>query len=296
MAGGLFRSFFPRRTPPPPEVEQALTELAQLAQARPALHGPIAFLSAVLPELYRETPGEKAPPLTGQQGSAKLAGEVPLLRGETWQPDEAAFRRRWRRVAAALEQPQPGEAARSLSDALRAGGLDPGELVRDVLAGRPGQIHARAEALGLDAGLVATALRLALFPAFSHVNAALAPLRASHPWEQGYCPTCGSWPLLGEFRGLEQTRFLRCGLCAAEWEFARLRCPFCGARDHERLGYLAVDREDTRYRAATCDACRGYVKLVATLAALAGPRLLVADVATLHLDLVAAEHGYGPPG
>jgi FdhE protein len=277
-------------------VEQALSELAQLVQARPVLEGPIAFLRVVLPALYRETPHEKAPPLTGQHASAKLAGGVPLLQGETWQPDEAAFRRRWRHVAAALELREPGAAAQSLADALRSGALDPGELVRDVLAGRPGQIHTRSEALGLDPGLVATALRLALFPALSHVHAALAPIRASHRWDQGYCPTCGSWPLLGEFRSLEQVRLLRCGLCAAEWEFARLRCPFCGTRDHEVLGYLAVDGEDTRYRAATCDACRGYVKMVATLAALTGPGLLVADVATLHLDLVAAEHGYGPPG
>jgi hypothetical protein len=46
----------------------------------------------------------------------------------------------------------------------------------------------------------------------------------------------------------------------------------------------------------TCDACRGYVKMVATLAPLNAPRLLAADTATLHLDLAAAERGLGPPG
>jgi FdhE protein len=100
------------------------------------------------------------------------------------------------------------------------------------------------------------------------------------------------WPLLGEFRGLEQTRVLRCALCAAGWEFARLRCPFCDNRDHNQLGYLHAEAEQERCRAATCDPCRGYVKMVATLDTLSMPRLLVADVATLHLDLAAAEHGY----
>src|SRR5262249_48658671 len=101
-----------------------------------------------------------------------------------------------------------------------------------------------------------------------------------------------SWPLLAELRGLEQLRFLRCGLCGTEWEYPRLQCPFCGTRDHQVLGYFHMEGEEAKYRAATCDACRGYVKTVSTLAALSGARLLVADLATLHLDLAAADRGY----
>jgi FdhE protein len=121
---------------------------------------------------------------------------------------------------------------------------------------------------------------------------ALAPLRQGIHWEQGFCPTCGSWPLLGEFRGLEQRRFLRCGLCATAWEFPRLLCPFCGERDHQQLGYLHAEGEEASRRASTCDSCRGYVKMVATLTPLSEAALLVADLATLHLDLAAAERGY----
>jgi FdhE protein len=124
---------------------------------------------------------------------------------------------------------------------------------------------------------------------------ALSPLRQNQRWQQGYCPTCGSWPLLGEFRGLEQVRFLRCGMCTAEWEFPRLCCPYCGTRDHQLLGYLHVEGEEGKHRAATCDGCRGYVKMVTTLSALDGPHLLVADLATMHLDLAAGEQAYAPP-
>ena len=49
-------------------------------------------------------------------------------------------------------------------------------------------------------------------------------------------------------------------------------------------------------RAAICEECRGYVKMLATLGPLSPLHLLVADVATLHLDLIAAERGYAPPG
>src|SRR5262249_10102073 len=105
----------------------------------------------------------------------------------------------------------------------------------------------------------------------------------------------GSWPLLAESRGLEQLRYLRCGLCATAWEGSRFRCLFCGNDDHNKLGYFHVEGEENRYRAASCDECRGYVKVVSTLSALSPPQLLVTDLATLHLDLVAAEHGYFVP-
>ena len=53
-----------------------------------------------------------------------------------------------------------------------------------------------------------------------------------------------------------------------------------------------AEGEETKYRALVCDACRGYVKMLTTLSALPPLPLLVADAATLHLDLAAAERGY----
>jgi FdhE protein len=94
---------------------------------------------------------------------------------------------------------------------------------------------------------------------------------------------------------LEQTRFLRCALCAAEWEFPRLLCVFCAERDHRQLGYFSVEGEESRYRATTCETCRGYVKMTATLGPLSPPAMLVADVATVHLDFAAADRGYTSP-
>jgi FdhE protein len=190
---------------------------------------------------------------------------------------------------------QQGDAAAALAGAVKGGRLSVEELAGAVLAGRAGEVHARAEVLGLDAGLAATVLRFTLFPSFVSLSEALAPLRTGAAWSRGHCPACGSWPLLGEFRGLEQDRWLRCGLCAAGWLFPRLACPFCDNRDHRRLGHLYVEDEEGRRRAATCDECRGYVKALATLGPLSPPGLLVADLATVHLDLAAAERGYAPP-
>jgi FdhE protein len=271
-------------------VAEVQRELSQLARERLSLAGPAALLADLLPVVWT---GEtiQPPSLTPEQAPLKLAGGVPLLRGESVALDGKLLRRRWADLCGVLQRHQNASAV-ELAGAVRSGSLNLEEMTAALIAGRADEVHRRADALNLDAGLAATLLRLTLFPLLVSLDAALAPLRSGVVWERGYCPTCGSAPLLGEFRGLEQTRWLRCGWCAAEWEFPRLACPFCGNREHQQLGHIHVEGEENRYRAATCDACRGYVKMLATLDVLPPLRLLVADLATIHLDLAAAERGY----
>jgi FdhE protein len=278
-----------------PAVEELRAELDRLTAARPALLPLARWLRDMLPDLTPLSDPLPVPSFDPERARAKLHGGVPLLRGERLAVEALAFRRRWRRACAALETQQADGAAGALADAVRRGRLDAGEMVDAVVQGRPGTVRERAEALRLDPGLTASVLRFSLFPVFTALETALRPLRDSVPWRQGYCPTCGAWPLLAEFRGLEQTRFLRCGLCAADWEVPRLWCPWCGTRDHERLSYLYSEGEEARCRAAVCEGCRGYVKTVSTLSALSPLHLLVADAVTLHLDLAAAERGFTIP-
>jgi FdhE protein len=271
-----------------PEVEKLRAELERLAADRPGLAPLARWLAEMLPELVPAPDAAPALALEPERARAKLEAGVPLLRGERLEVDTAAFRQRWLRGCAAL-----GDAvAADLADAVRAGRLGAAEMVAAVLVGRPEEVRERAERLGVDPGVTASLVRFSLFGLFTAVELSLAPLRGGVVWERGYCPTCGSWPLLGEFRGLDQSRWLRCGLCAAGWEVPRLYCPFCDNRDHERLGFLFSEGEEGKYRASVCDACRGYVKMVSTLSALPPLRLLAADVATVHLDLAAAERGY----
>jgi FdhE protein len=286
VAGGFLNKLF--HTPVPgPDVVEALADLERLRQERPSLAEPAALLSELLPVLAAADPTLTLPTRSSEQVAAKLAGGLPLLRGEDVSFGRGALRRGWVAVS---------KIVRPKDDSLRRGRLAwVEELAAAVLAGRAEEVHARAEALGLDAGLAATILRFTLFPYLVCLNTSLAPLRAGAAWGRGYCPTCGSWPLLGEFRGLEQDRWLRCGLCAAGWEFPRIACPFCDNRDHHRLGHLHVEGEEGRRRASTCDECRGYVKGLATLGPLSPLGLLVADLATVHLDLAAAERGYAVP-
>lgn len=288
MLHGFLDRFRRGGAAPSHEVQEALAELARLAAGRPAFREPAELLAAVLPLLFEPPSPPPQVTLTSEAGMARLAAGVPLLRDERLPLDAGVLRERWLRLCAALGS----DRARAAADAVRQGRLEPAVLAGRVLGGQPTAGLQEADALGLDAGLAATVLRWTLFPLLAPLALALAPLHASARWERGYCPVCGSWPLLGELRGLEQVRFLRCGLCTTGWPLDRLVCPYCGNRDHRQLGYLHVEGEEAQYRAAHCDACRGYVKLVATLAALPGPQLLVADLATMHLDLAAAEQAY----
>ncbi len=292
MARSLIRKLLGQPAPVPPEMAHALSELSRLAEERPNWGGTISILRDVLPLIYAEPIHAQLPNMTAEQATAELANRTPLLRGEPLSLNQNAFARRWRKVCDALKRHPQGDAAGQLALVVNRELLDPADLLQKVLAGRFTEVQAAAEACGCDPGLTSTLLRLTALPILAELNAGLTPLRARIRWEQGSCPTCGSAPLLGELRGLEQILFLRCGWCAAEWEFPRLQCPFCGTRDHQVLAYLSVEGQEDQRRAAVCDHCHQYVKHIATLAPLPVLDLLVADAATLHLNLAAAEQGY----
>src|SRR5262245_8154855 len=278
-----------RRAEAKPALAEAIADLERLARERPSLASAAALLRDVLPLVCGMSVREQPPAIPTERAAAKLAGGTPLLRGEPVELDDRAFQRRWQDICAAIERHRQDKTGRTLAEALDRGRLDARHLLQETLAGDARAIHARADELGLDAGLAALVMRFAMFPVLAHVSEALAPLRSGVAWQPGFCPTCGSWPLLAEVRGLDQLRFLRCGLCAADWEYPRLQCPFCGTQDHRLLGYFHAEGEESRWRAATCDVCRGYVKTISTLGALSVSALLIADLATLHLDVAAGE-------
>lgn len=294
MAKGPIARLLKRREPIRPEVAAALEQLDQLVEARPALRDAAALQGAILRAIGRAAPQAGALDMAPARAAEKLEGGVPLLRGERVPLSVHAVQALMIDLCRAMREHQDvAGPAGEIAVAIEQGALDVEALVQEVLGGQGEAIRERAAALGVGADMLCTLLRFSLFPALERLASQLGPLRVA-PWRQGYCPTCGSWPLLGEYRGLEQTRFLRCGLCATEWPFDRLLCPFCGSRSHDDLGYLHVEGEEQK-RAATCERCRGYIKMLATLTPIAPLELIVLDLATLHLDIVALEKGYAPP-
>lgn len=112
-------------------------------------------------------------------------------------------------------------------------------------------------------------------------------------WLRGYCPVCGSTPLMSQFLGGGQRSYL-CSFCGCEWFAERLKCPFCENTDHAKLHYF-YEEGDESHRVELCDACKHYIKTVDTRKLDYEPDLQLEDIITIHLDILASEKGYKRP-
>lgn len=114
-------------------------------------------------------------------------------------------------------------------------------------------------------------------------------------WSQGYCPICGAWPGFAEVCGVERSRFLCCVRCGTAWRAHGLSCPYCGTADHAALGALVPEQDPPKWAIEVCNACRGYLKSFTRLKTSPPEQALIEDIASVELDLAAAERGYRRP-
>jgi FdhE protein len=152
-----------------------------------------------------------------------------------------------------------------------------------------------ASSQGADADAFTAVAMLLPFPFLQACNRRWADTR-SPGWKAGYCPTCGAWPAFAEVRGIERTRYLRCGRCGAEWEWGCLSCPYCGMDDHHELASLVSEGSMSKWLIEACNRCRGYVKAFTTLRGTVPVEVILDDLGSVELDLAAASHGYKRPG
>ena len=117
-----------------------------------------------------------------------------------------------------------------------------------------------------------------------------AYLSKNEPWLKGYCPICGSAPILSMLEG-EGARSLICSFCWHEWSVKRGFCPFCENRNNKTQQYF-YNEEEEEYRVDLCDNCKKYLKAIDARKAdlLIYPPL--EQISTLHLDIKAKEMGF----
>jgi FdhE protein len=257
------------------------TRLAELERQRPECRGWLRLLGEAWGELEDDGWGD---PL-GQAGPARDGSvEAPLLHQRTLEIDAARAQRLLRRLASAAPalrgyKPTVDDTVKLLGAAVR----------QDCAA-----IDEIAQVNGLDPKALAPVAELATLPLLRACGRLLAG-QVSPGWARGYCPICGSWPSLSERRGLDRTRRLRCGRCAGDWEIEWLYCLYCGEREHGRLGSLIDEAREDGPKVDTCATCGCYVKSLATLQAISPLELLLQDLETVELDLVALERGFHRP-
>jgi len=130
-------------------------------------------------------------------------------------------------------------------------------------------------------------------PFFEAVAAKLNDKVMDELWMKNHCPVCGSEAQIAKLEKEVGKKILSCLLCGSEWEFYRLRCPFCNNENHKSLKFLEV--EGSPYRIDICEQCKRYIK---TLDEREGGDDEVAvipsvtDLATMYLDIVAEKEGY----
>lgn len=115
-------------------------------------------------------------------------------------------------------------------------------------------------------------------------------------WMKSYCPVCGDRQGLAEFRGDERFRHFRCLSCTADWKYWRIGCPYCHNRDHDRLSSWFIQEDIGHFQIDLCENCRGYVKGINKIEPSSLPFLILDDILTTSLDLLAQEKGYLPGG
>ena len=279
----------------PTAVREAVAKLRELGKWRAELSGLARFYVDLLPLLFGGSPPVTAELVVSEDSHESVSAGVPLFRVVPPRLDVEFLKDRWLKACDVLAQYRDPEEPRKLAEAVVQGAFSPAIALGQVLESGPKAFQMHLEHLGRDVGLGTNLLWLCALPHLASLLHSCDVDWQRLGWSDGSCPACGSWPIVAEIRGLEQMRWLRCGLCGSGWQVDRLFCPFCKTRDHEQLQDLFVEGEEQRYRVAACDACRGFVRTLSVLTPCTAPGLLVAELETMHLGLLAEERGYSPP-
>lgn len=219
---------------------------------------------------------------------------LPLLSGRSITVDPAAVDRlleRLTRIAACGGSPKMATLR-----AASTGGADAAAILTDSICQDTGRISRIAAASGADADAFQAVVALVAVPLLHACNRRWASSIAGS-WVHGYCPVCGSWPAFAEMRGIERSRYLRCGRCGGEWHAQILHCAYCGTRDHDEIITLVPEKPGLSGIVEACTRCRGYVKAFTTLQGCPPATVMLVDLGSIDLDVAALEQGFTrPPG
>jgi FdhE protein len=293
-----------------------LERLHKLANKRPDLKDAVCIFEVILPLLATADPHVVPVIIAPEEARSKLEAGLPLLSGIELNPDVQSVRGMMLKLAQSLEElydknhaydfdsagftkdicvtkeTSRAVAARNIRKALEANTIDIGTFLSHIAAGEHELIETTAQVLCLDTELLWTLGHSALKPAMHAWRRQLAPSGDWPNWQKSFCYICGADALLGELRGNGQTLHLRCGCCGADWRSRRLQCVRCGNEDHLSLRSIYCEDQTGIMRLEACDKCRGYLKVITSFSPTPPELLAIEDLATLHLDYIAHEHGY----
>jgi FdhE protein len=264
---------------------------ADLMAARPAYRDLIGFYADIFAAQEEARPQIRIEPfhLPPDLVRIKLNDQFPLMQPSEMRFDSEVVQGLFRNLCRITVD--HGSKLAEAGSMLRDHAAVSGDLFGCFLEGNESRIKETAAACGVKPEALSFFLHHSLRPALCRCAQELSGfLPDDFVWEKGYCPICGSLPVLGWLEADGQRHFF-CSFCWHRWPARRLLCPFCSTCDPHQLSYL-YSEEEKEYRVEVCDACRKYIKTIDSrqLPRLAYPPL--EQMASLHLDFKAAEAGY----
>ncbi len=235
--------------------------------------------------------------------SDKLGRGIPVLRNENVDIP-ARLTAFLEPICTTLAEGGAGDSALHIRDAIVRKDIDAVSLLSVSLARNHNAIRTSALHMGFSPDLVWLIGELASSPLAHHLQRKWGRVhffsesgQKMHPtpfsdWDRGYCPFCGSWPVLIEAVGGSRT--LRCSYCALAWTLSSDRCIYCGNAGEDFVA-AAPDVRRPQQRVELCGTCSGYTKVIDVSAPTPFPLLAIDDLATMGLDSGAMDRGYRRP-
>jgi FdhE protein len=113
-------------------------------------------------------------------------------------------------------------------------------------------------------------------------------------WEKGYCPVCGTPPVIAQIQEKIGHRYLYCPQCAYKWRFSRVICPCCEHQAKEEgMTYFFVEGKEQE-SVFTCDKCKRYLITLNHVSDLNDYDLDISAISLIHLDFIMQEKGFLP--
>lgn len=279
-------------TPPPRDaafVEQAISQLTSL---RPAYASIIGFYGPVFVAQIEAAEGTSPEAIQFDESLMEMKSNqgFSLVEPAAFTVDTPAAEQLLARICRIAER--SGEKLGLVGEALIQtidGGMAMGGLFADMLDDQ-GRIRELAETLDVPPGMLSLLLYLAVKPSLEAGARELAVRLTDSQKNRSSCPICGSAPIIGELDA-EGNQWIHCGLCWHRWPLKRIICLFCSNQDSASMEYL-YSEDEPEYRVNLCDGCQRYLKVVDTRKMNRRFYPPLEQVASLHLDLLAAEKGY----
>jgi FdhE protein len=228
--------------------------------------------------------------LSEEEIEEKLTAGEPLVDRCELEIDPVIFRDLFNRICGIVDETKPGEFPHCPELATWEG-------LSDEQLSSSRNLVLRGEALSVAATwenenekIIASSIFWeTLAPFYRRCGSILYRKMGSSPWLWGFCPVCGSAPLIGKFRGEDGLWLVECSLCHTLWNLQRAMCPFCD-RSAGHLEYLYLEDEPGR-RVQYCESCKTYLKTVDVRDGQREVLLPLEDIVTSELDAAALDEG-----